>query len=67
MAPNETKHQRAQVVGGEAGPQGRGEEGEETKTAMMIETDMLYAHVKAEDWLKQHCQTGDTWLHVDRC
>jgi predicted nucleic acid-binding protein len=52
LASDQTKQERTEGIGGEAGAKRRGEESEEAKTVMMIETDMLYAHVKSEDWLK---------------
>lgn len=52
MAANQAQQKGTEGIGREASAQGRGQEGEETKATMMIETDMLYAHVKANDWLK---------------
>jgi predicted nucleic acid-binding protein len=52
LATNQAEQEGAKGIGGEASTQGCGQENEETKTIMMIETDMLYAHVKSDDWLK---------------
>jgi predicted nucleic acid-binding protein len=52
LASNETQQERSEAIGREASAKGCGEESEETKAVMMIETDLLYAHVKSDDWLK---------------
>ncbi len=52
MACQQAHEKESESLGGEGRTPRRCEEGQETETALMIETDTLYAHIKTDDWLK---------------
>lgn len=52
MAPKQVREKSVEGFSGEGCEKGCCPEGEKAETALMIETDVIYAHVKTHDWLK---------------
>jgi hypothetical protein len=49
LARHQAQQETIEGLSGEGCTQGRAEEGKEKETVLMIETDMLYAHIKTND------------------